>query len=158
MAAPSSIRSARGTGFAADLPRPGESADLPLAKSWAAQLRDDSERYGVHSACEPLQAIADLLAASLSLTEAPRALIDVNRALDELHPAAILHRHGEAPTLRSRAGLGLIPTRLGGVGELWRGAIAEEELARRIGEVHAPYHDAIAERLQLSGRLRGSER
>ena len=56
------------------------------------------------------------------IARAPRAMIDVNRALDELAPAAIAGRRGDPPTARARAGLGVIPTRLAGVGELWRGA------------------------------------
>ena len=71
------------------------------------------------------------------IARTPRALIDVNRAIDELHPAAIRGRSGDAPTARARAGLGLIPTRLNGVGELWREAIAEAEqgmaLERKLG-------------------------
>ena len=81
------------------------------------------------------------------IARTPRALIDVNRATDELHPAAIRGRSGEAPTARARAGLGLIPTRLNGVGELWREAIAESELESRLAGVHRPYHDAIAQAL-----------
>ena len=78
------------------------------------------------------------------IARAPRALIDVNRALDELDPAAIAGRSGAAPTARARAGLGLIPTRLAGLGALWRTPISEAELERRLAEVHRPYHDALA--------------
>lgn len=78
------------------------------------------------------------------LAHAPRALIDLNRAEAELHPAAILGRHGEPPTARARDGLGLIPTRVAGIGELWRAPIDEAELARRLGQVYRPYHDALA--------------
>ena len=84
------------------------------------------------------------------IARTPRALIDVNRAIDELHPAAIRGRGGEAPTARAQAGLGLIPTRLGGVGELWREPIAEVELERRVAAIHRPYHDAIAKLLAAS--------
>lgn len=77
----------------------------------------------------------------------PRALIDVNRALDELAPAAISGRRGDPPTARARAGLGVIPTRLAGIGELWRGPIDEAEFERRVASVHRPYHDAITAHL-----------
>lgn len=83
------------------------------------------------------------------IARAPRAMIDVNRALDELAPAAISGRRGEPPTPRARAGLGVIPTRLAGVGELWRGPIDEAEFKRRVALVHRPYHDALATRLAL---------
>ena len=81
------------------------------------------------------------------IARAPRALIDVNRALDELAPAAIGGRRGDPPTARSRAGLGVIPTRVGGVGELWRTPIDEAEFERRVALVHRPYHEALAARL-----------
>ncbi len=83
------------------------------------------------------------------IARAPRALIDVNRSLDELAPVAISGRRGDATTARARAGLGVIPTRLSGLGELWRGPISEAEFDRRVALVHRPYHDALATRLAL---------
>ena len=83
------------------------------------------------------------------IARAPRAMVDVNRAVAELAPAAIIGRRGEPPTARARAGHGVIPTRLGGVGDLWRGAIDEHEFERRLALVHRPYHDALAARLAL---------
>ncbi len=81
------------------------------------------------------------------IARAPRALIDVNRAIDELDPAAIAGRPGEPPTARARAGLGLIPTRLASIGALWRTSIDEAELEQRLAQVHRPYHDALEARL-----------
>jgi N-formylglutamate amidohydrolase len=78
------------------------------------------------------------------IARAPRALIDVNRAADELDPAAIMGRRGEPKTARARAGLGVIPTRLAGLGALWRSPIDEAELERRLEQVHRPYHAALA--------------
>jgi len=81
------------------------------------------------------------------IARAPRALIDLNRDPAELDPRAIIGRTGPAPTARAGAGLGLIPTRLAGTGDLWRGAIDEGDLVQRLAKVHRPYHDAIATRL-----------
>jgi N-formylglutamate amidohydrolase len=86
------------------------------------------------------------------IARAPRAEIDINRSLGELHPAAIFGRRGEPPTPRARAGLGLIPTRVGGLGDLWRAPIDEVELERRISNVHCAYHDALAQQLSLATR------
>jgi N-formylglutamate amidohydrolase len=86
------------------------------------------------------------------IARAPRALIDVNRGLDELDPAAIAGRSGAPPTARARAGLGLIPTRLAGLGGLWRAPIGEAELERRLAEVHRPYHEALAGALAARSR------
>ena len=78
------------------------------------------------------------------IARAPRAMIDVNRALDEIHPAAILGRCGEPATMRARAGLGVIPTRLAGLGELWRAPIDEREYADRVARIYQPYHDRLS--------------
>ncbi|MDQ3074140.1 MAG: N-formylglutamate amidohydrolase [Pseudomonadota bacterium] len=78
------------------------------------------------------------------VARAPRALIDVNRSIEELHPAAIRGRSGDPPTPRARAGLGLIPTRLAGLGELWRAPIEEVDFEWRLAHVHRPYHDAVS--------------
>ena len=83
------------------------------------------------------------------IARAPRALIDVNRSLAELAPSAISGRCGEPTTARAGAGLGVIPTRLAGVGDLWRGTIDEAEFERRVAQVHRPYHDALAGRLAM---------
>ena len=85
------------------------------------------------------------------IARAPRAMIDVNRAVEEIAPAAIIGRCGDAPTARARAGLGVIPTRLGGMGDLWRCPIDETEFERRLTVVHRPYHDALAQQLALLG-------
>lgn len=82
------------------------------------------------------------------IMRAPRALIDCNRAEDELDPRAILGRHGSAPTARARAGLGLIPTRLAAIGDLWRAPIDEAEYERRLTLIHRPYHIAIDDALK----------
>ena len=81
------------------------------------------------------------------IARAPRAMIDVNRELTELAPSAISGRRGEAPTARARAGLGVIPTRISGLGELWRAPIGEAEFEQRVALIHKPYHDALAAHL-----------
>lgn len=82
------------------------------------------------------------------IARAPRALIDINRSEDELDPASIAGRLGAAPTARARAGLGLLPTRLASLGELWRAPITEIELKRRLDCIHRPYHAALDEALR----------
>lgn len=77
------------------------------------------------------------------IAHAPRATIDLNRSLDELHPGAIRGRAGEPPTVRARAGLGLIPTRLNGLGDLWRSPMDEDEFQRRLAAIYRPYHEAL---------------
>jgi N-formylglutamate amidohydrolase len=74
----------------------------------------------------------------------PRAVIDCNRDEDELDPASVAGC-GTAPSgPRARHGLGLVPSRTQRHGQLWRKPIDRAELNRRIGEVHRPYHAAVA--------------
>ena len=79
----------------------------------------------------------------------PRAWIDLNRAPGELDPAEI---EGRIPwpvaiTAKVRAGLGLVPTRIGGR-KLHRHPLPAEEVARRLAAVHRPFHQELARRLE----------
>jgi N-formylglutamate amidohydrolase len=89
--------------------------------------------------------VAHETGAGLLLAEAPRAMIDLNRAPDDVDWEMIAgarraDRAPEPASRRARSGLGLIPRRLPGFGELWRRRHEAQELAARISEVHAPYH------------------
>lgn len=79
-----------------------------------------------------------------------RAWIDLNRDEREVDPAMLAGMPGDAaavlPTIASpkvRGGLGLIPRRLSGVGELLRTRIDPAEVALRIASDHRPWHRAI---------------
>ena len=81
----------------------------------------------------------------------PRAEIDLNRDEREIDgnmvapppPARLLL---QSP--RTRGGLGLVPSRITGAGPIWIDRLPGKELARRIHEVHRPYHAALAEMLE----------
>jgi N-formylglutamate amidohydrolase len=84
--------------------------------------------------------------ATAFIARAPRAEIDLNRDERELDPALIappLPSGSLIQSARTRGGLGLIPSRIAGAGPIWRERIPRAELARRIEEIHAPYHAAI---------------
>ncbi|HEX8447099.1 MAG TPA: N-formylglutamate amidohydrolase [Sphingomonas sp.] len=87
-----------------------------------------------------------------------RAWIDLNRHPSEVdptmiapQPAAMLVRDGP----RIRAGLGLVPRRIAGVGEILSGRIAADDLAERIATVHRPYHAALADALASARTAHG---
>jgi len=82
------------------------------------------------------------------IARAPRAAIDCNRATDEVDPAVIAGIGCDAVGHRARGGLGIVPGRTAPHGRLWRRAIDQEELALRICEAHASYHDAIERELE----------
>ncbi|MGB3166689.1 MAG: N-formylglutamate amidohydrolase, partial [Alteraurantiacibacter sp.] len=48
----------------------------------------------------------------------------------------------------ARSGLGLVPRRLPGLGELWCAPLPRAEIEERIELVHRPYHTAIARTLE----------
>lgn len=98
--------------------------------------------------------------ASLMIAHAPRALIDLNRDMNDLDdgmftgsPPSRRPEVSRLPRQQPRAprGLGLFPRRLNGLGELWRNPMHAAEAEQRIAAVHIPYHTQIEAEL---GRLR----
>ena len=82
-----------------------------------------------------------------------RAWIDLNRREDERDPAI---DEGAAPTplaqqsAKLRSGLGLVPRRTSGAGDLWARRFTDAEITTRIVEDHRPYHDAVGEALKAA--------
>ncbi len=75
-----------------------------------------------------------------------RAWIDLNRAENDVDNDMVLgcdKANTYAPSAKTRGGLGLIPRRLSGCGELWGSAHDPKDIASRISSYHAPYHHAI---------------
>lgn len=116
-----------------------------------AQLRLEDrhvDRLGVE--------IARQTGAALLVAHAPRAIIDLNRADDDIDWDMIdggrpfgtaAADAGQASNRRARSGLGLVPRRLPGSGEIWRGRLDPDELAARIAGIHTAYHAALADAL-----------
>lgn len=109
---------------------------------------------------------ADLLAHDLIamghaviIARQPRALIDLNRHEWEFDPDMIARLPREAVVRGSakvRAGLGLVPRRLGGRTPLWRSALPWSELQERIARLHRPYHEALGQMLKRAKSQFGS--
>lgn len=94
-------------------------------------------------------AIAQATGAALLIADAPRAMIDLNRAPDDIDwsmiaGSATRRVPHSAANRRARSGLGLIPRRLPGLGEIWRQRLPVSELERRLAAIHRPYHRALA--------------
>jgi N-formylglutamate amidohydrolase len=110
------------------------------------------------------EAVARETGAPLIIAQAPRAMIDLNRAVDDLdwdmvtnpvrQPGHRASAHRSAVSHgghRARSGLGLVPRRLPGIGELWKARLDHAEVERRIAMIHEPYHtalEALVERVQ----------
>jgi len=102
------------------------------------------------------EAVAAATGAALIVARAPRAMLDLNRAADDIDwemvegggPAI-----GGLPGRRARSGLGVVPRRLPGLGEIWRRRMTRAELEARIAGIHAPYHARVdAELARLRAR------
>ncbi|MEI6641276.1 MAG: N-formylglutamate amidohydrolase [Novosphingobium sp.] len=101
------------------------------------------------------RAVAERTGAALLVAHAPRAMIDLNRASDDVDwemigggASARAARTIAPPAVsaagrRARSGLGLVPRRLPGLGELWKRPLDPADLAARIEGVHVPYHTAL---------------
>lgn len=92
-------------------------------------------------------AVAQQTGAALLIAHAPRAMIDLNRAIEEMDWDMLVHgappgRAGQAGR-RARSGLGLVPRRLPGLGEIWTRRMEETELQARIEGIHQPYHQTL---------------
>lgn len=98
------------------------------------------------------QKVAQATGATLLIAHAPRAMLDLNRACDDIdwdmfglsEPRDV---GSYTPGRRARSGLGLIPRRLPGLGELWKRRHDEEDLAARISGIHQPYHETLSQAL-----------
>lgn len=81
------------------------------------------------------------------IAHSARAWIDLNRAetdIDTQMLAGSAKGQAAIPSAKTRGGLGLIPRRLQSCGELWRAPLAQEDVERRIAEVHRPFHQSIS--------------
>lgn len=84
------------------------------------------------------------------VSRTPRAIIDLNRAEHDLDPAMLTTPTGPPALLsvKARGGLGLIPRRTAGLGELWRRSFTPTEVEARITGHHRPYHQALGALVQ----------
>ncbi len=101
-----------------------------------------------------------LIAAGFSVlvARAPRACIDLNRHEREIDPAMVTgvpHAIALQSSQKLRGGLGLLPRRIVGAPELWRGPIPWDEVQRRVEGLHRPYHAAVARLMTAARQVHG---
>lgn len=97
--------------------------------------------------------VARQTGAALLVAHAPRAMIDLNRASDDMDWSMVAEgppadARNSLANRRSRSGLGLVPRRLPGLGEIWKERLTRAELCERIEGIHKPYHAALAVTLE----------
>ena len=92
------------------------------------------------------------------ISRLPRLAIDLNRDLDELDPAMVdgAPASGQPLSARARSGLGLIPARVTGVGELWRRRLPQQVVMARIDTHYRAYHHALSDRIERTARRFGA--
>ena len=79
-----------------------------------------------------------------------RAYVDLNRDPREIDPALLDEPAGRGDlriSMRVRAGLGVVPSRLG-CRSLYRGPLGMSEIASRLRRVYLPYHRELEQRLE----------
>lgn len=97
--------------------------------------------------------VAFATGANLLVANAPRAMIDLNRSSEDIDWGMVRGanppqaRHSLA-NRRSRSGLGLIPRRVPGMGELRRRPLEHREVEAWIAAIYEPYHAALAAELE----------
>ena len=119
-----------------------------LRDSDEAQLRLE-DRY-IDLIAKPVAAETQT---SLLVAEAPRAMIDLNRSVEDIDWGMVRGasmrpvRHSLA-NQRSRNGLGLVPRRIPGMGEIWRRPLEKAQLEDWIAGIYTPYHAALGRELE----------
>ena len=95
---------------------------------------------------------------SALVARAPRAEIDLNRDEREIDASMVSPpppSRGLIASARTRGGLGLVPSRIGGLGPIWLQRLPRSELEARIATIHRPYHEALAQLLEAARRRFG---
>lgn len=114
-------------------------ANLRIARSEIVRLED---RYA-----DLLARAAVTLGYPVVVAHTARAWIDLNRDENDVDVGMVagLQVAGRpSPSPKQRGGLGLIPRRLSGVGEIWKRPISAADLTHRIESYHRPYHQHIS--------------
>jgi N-formylglutamate amidohydrolase len=95
-------------------------------------------------------------AAGLLVSLLPRAWIDLNRAPDEIDAAEVrgAFKAASPHSPKVRAGLGLVPTRVGGQA-LYPARLRAEDLEERLNSAYWPFHRALAAELEALRALHG---
>lgn len=134
---------------------PHSGCDYPDDLMRRTRLDDLQIRSSEDAFIDRLFAAAPELGAPLLCARAPRAYVDLNRAVDELDPAVIdgVRRRGHNPRIAS--GLGVIPRVVAGGRPIYQGKLSMPEAEARLERVWHPYHAALQGLLAESHRAFG---
>ncbi|WGW04049.1 N-formylglutamate amidohydrolase [Tropicibacter oceani] len=119
---------------------PHSGRDYPWSFLRSTILDDHVIRSSEDAYVDRLFDCAPQFGAPLLRAGAPRAYVDLNRALDELDPALIegVRRGGHNPRVAS--GLGVVPRVVAGGRAIYRGKLPKAEAEMRLQRIWKPYH------------------
>lgn len=112
--------------------------------SWTFLRRTVLDEHAIRSSedayVDRLFDCAPQFGAPLLRAGAPRAYVDLNRAMDELDPALIdgVRKAGHNPRVAS--GLGVVPRVVANGRAIYRGKLARAEAEERLRSIWVPYH------------------
>ncbi len=134
---------------------PHSGRDYPPSFLATTQLDERTIRSSEDAWVDRLFESAPELGAPLLRAGAPRAYVDLNRAVDELDPALIegVRRSGHNPRVAS--GLGVVPRVVAGGRAIYRGKLSRLEAERRLQQIWRPYHEKLASLLAQSHAIFG---
>lgn len=121
----------------------------------APDLRPTSLRSAEDARVDQLIAPGAAGGATLLLGRIGRAYLDLNRDPADLDPALIDGLDAATASPRSAAGYGVIPRLTGDGRPLYQRRLSLEEARARIDQLHAPYHAALARRMQVARSAHG---
>lgn len=141
-----------------DLVNAGASGAVLISVPHAGRAYDEALRARLRAPIDKLLPLEDRMVdviargqalAPTVIARSPRVWIDLNRHEAEIDPGFV---DGISPsrvmtTPKVKSGLGLVPRRLAGAGDLWRGRLAIDDVEARIRDVHRPYHALLTKRL-----------
>lgn len=88
------------------------------------------------------------------IAQRPRAWVDLNRNRSEIDADMVNGLSSSqlpTPSRKVRGGLGVVPSRLHGIGNLWRRKWDWDDINRRLDSCHEPYHNSIS---KITERMR----
>ena len=135
---------------------PHSGAWLPADFGAASGLSDASLRSAEDALVDRLIATAPDVGIPVIAGQISRAYLDLNRSPDELD--AVLIEGGPdkgTGSAKVQAGFGVIARRAGDGAELYDRRLSWDEAQARLKTVHAPYHTALAERMQAARDAHG---
>lgn len=134
---------------------PHSGRDYPWRFLRTTVLNEHQVRSSEDAFVDKLFDCAPRFGASFLKAGAPRAFVDLNRAVDELDPALIEGVRAKGHNPRVASGLGVVPRVVANGRAIYRGKLSLEEAERRIDLYWRPYHAMLQRLLDGAHRRHG---